>query len=162
MTALRRSICEIKFKHSNHDKQSLKYSIVLCRLFMDELKVVDLLRMLQWYFFKDAGDWAEHLTEAFCDATTQHDRLHEHSMQSMLDGSFKGGSVEQDQSSVNLRVSLQAPLDPALADRASHSQEAESSHSRSVMVVKSRLQALEAVQLSCEVQWPLSLVVTQV
>ena len=136
---------------------------------MDELKVMDLLQMFQRYFFMDAGDWAEHLTEALCDATAQHDRLHEHSVQSMLDSSFKGSSVEQDQSSGNWRVSLQAPLNPALPDRASprpartsHSQEAESSHSKSVKVDNGRLQALEAVQLSCEVQWPLSLVVTQV
>ena len=136
---------------------------------MDELKVMDLLQMFQRYFFMDAGDWAEHLTEALCDATAQHDRLHEHSVQSMLDSSFKGSSVEQDQSSGNLRVSLQAPLSPALSDRASptpavasHSQEADSSHSRSVTVDNGRLKALEAVQLSCKVQWPLSLVVTQV
>ena len=63
---------------------------------MDELKVMYILRMLQWYFFRDARDWAEHLTEALCDATTQHDRLHEHSVQSMLDSSFKGGSLKQD------------------------------------------------------------------
>ncbi len=146
---------------------------------MDELKVMDLLRVFQRYFFMEAGDWAEHLTEALCATTAQHDTLHEHSVQSMLEGSFKGSSVEQDPSAAKLRVSLRLSpgqqLQPtrsrqaAPASRASPqqagafpNQKQHSSCSRSVIVDSSQLKAFEAVHLSYEVDWPLSLVVTQV
>ena len=155
---------------------------------MDELKVMDLLRTFQRYFFMEAGDWAEHLTEALC--TAQHDVLHEHSVQSMVDNSFKGSSVEQDPAAAQLKVSLQTPShalprqaasssraspgqagafpeqagSPSKQERGNTGQAPLSSISRtaSVKVDNSQLRAFEAVRLSYEIAWPLSLVVTQV
>ena len=158
------------------------------RLFIDELKVVSLFRTFQQFFFMAAGDWAENWTESLCAHTTQHGMLHEHSVQNMLDSSFKGTSVELDPDAANVRASLKLPVSHmAIANRgsraggafpertspASHGasaskaegsnvQQQSSSHSTPVTIHVNQLNALEAVQLSFDVQWPLNLVVTQV
>ena len=176
--------------------------MLLCRLFVDELKVMNLLQTFQQYFFMAAGDWAENLTEAVCAHTAQHSTLHEHSMQSMVDSSLKGTSVELDSNAANLRATLKvlsctagtnraAPTSgasPSPASRAPPTSEASTSTNEacqgtaavgsraggsaaqqlpsnrpaSVVIDNTQLNALDAVQLSFDVQWPLSLVVTQV
>ena len=149
--------------------------MLLCRLFVDELKVMNLLQTLQQYFFMAAGDWAENLTEAVCAHTAQHSTLHEHSMQSMVDSSLKGTSVELDSNAANLRATLKVLSHTAGANRASPASRAsptsegaspstsEACQGRAAVVIdNTQLHALHAVQLSFDVQWPLSLVVTQV
>lgn len=145
-----------------------------------------MLHTFQQYFFMAAGDWAENLAEALCAHTAQHGLLHEHSMQSMLDSSFKGTSVELDPSTANLRTFLKLPSSSmavaslpqsrgspgssrppparswATASSAGRAQQQPSNHNASVTVDGSQLKALEAVQLSFDVQWPLSLIITQV
>jgi len=149
---------------------------ISCRLFKDELKTMHSLRSFQRYFFMDAGDWAEHLTETLCDASAQHGILHEHSVQSMLESSFKGSSTEHDASAANLRISLQLPPSQGLSheasptrsgaslqrDGASPGQPPNGGHSRSVQVDNRSLRALDTVQLSYDLEWPLALVITQV
>lgn len=181
--------------------QSMKQSVVVsCRVFLDELKVMDLLRTFQQYFFMAAGDWAENLTDALCAHTAQRGMLHEHSLQSMADSSLKGTSVELDSNAANLKATLKAPSGHmAAASRASpqqmvmvsrasqtsgaapsssadaHStqaaaraaagnavQQVPGSCQASVTIDSTQLKALDAVQLSFEVQWPISLIVTQV
>ena len=160
---------------------------VCCRLFIDELKVMSLFRTFQRYFFMAAGDWAESLNEALCAHTAQHGMLHEHSLQNMLDSSFKGTSVELDPNAANVRASLKLPVSHigvvnkasraagasaslgrtssaspgASASKADGSKQS-NSHSASAVIHNNQLNALEAVQLSYDVQWPLNLVVTQV
>ena len=147
-----------------------------CRLFKHELRVMDAFRSFQRYFFMDAGDWAEHLTETLCDASAQHGILHEHSMQSMLDSSFKGSSADHDATAANLRISLQIAPSQSLSheassarskaspqrDGASPNQLPSRGHSKSVHVNNCLLRALDTVQLSYELEWPIALVITQV
>ncbi len=149
---------------------------ISCRLFKDELRVMDTFRSFQRYFFMDAGDWAEHLTETLCDALAQHGILHEHSVQHMLESSFKGSSAEHDASAANLRISLQIPSSQGLSheafssrfeaslqrDGASPDQSSSRGHSKSVQMDNHSLTALNAVQLSYDLEWPLALVITQV
>ncbi len=149
---------------------------ISCRLFKDELRVMNTFRSFQRYFFMDAGDWAEHLTETLCDASAQHGILHEHSVQSMLESSFKGSSAEHDASAANLRISLQIPPSQGQSFEASPSHSEASpqrngaspgqppsrGHSRSVQVDNHSLRALDTVQLSYDLEWPLALVITQV
>ena len=181
--------------------QSMSQSVVvLCRVFLDELKVMALLRTFQQYFFMAAGDWAENLTDALCAHIAQHGTLHEHSVQSMVDSSLKGTSVELDSNAANLKAALKGPCSQmatasraspqqmAVAIRASQTSGATPSSSAdphsaqaaataaagqavqqlpgscqaSVTTDSTQLKALDAVQLSIEVQWPLSLIVTQV
>lgn len=169
---------------------------------------MDMLQTFQQYFFMAAGDWAENLTEAVFAHTAQHSTLHEHSVQSMVDSSLKGTSVELDSNAVNLRATLNVPSHMAgassrastmqnqasptrgasPASRASLTGDSSSSSSEacqgmaavasraggsvtqqppsngpaSVVIDNTQLKALDAVQLSFDVQWPLSLVVTQV
>ncbi|KAL0023111.1 hypothetical protein WJX77_002676 [Trebouxia sp. C0004] len=144
-------------------------------LFKDELRLTDSLRSFQRYFFMDAGDWAEHLTETLCNASEQHGILHEHSVQSMLEGSFKGSSAEHDATAANLRISLQTPPSPGLShtasptrseaslqrDGASPGQPLSRGHSKSVQVDNRSLRALDIVHLSYDLKWPLALVITQ-
>lgn len=169
------------------------------RLFLDELKVMDLFQTMQQYFFMAAGDWAENLTEAVCAHTAQHSTLHEHSVQSMVDSSLKGTSVELDTNAANLRATLKVPTElteagrakqkqapqghraspisraspstsvacpstEAVASQAGNStvQQLPSNSPASVVIDNTQLKALDAVRLSFDVQWPLSLVVTQV
>lgn len=172
----------------------------MCRLFLDELKFLDLLRTFQQYFFMAAGDWAENLTGALCAHTAQHGVLHEHSVQSMVEVSLKGTSVELDPNAANLKATLgvpssqlaaasraasrASPAQTAVVGRASptsgaspstgtdsHSTEATggdavqqlpSSCQASVIINSIRIDALNAVQLSFDMQWPLSLIITQV
>ena len=169
-------------------------------MFLDELKVMDLLRTFQQYFFMAAGDWAENLTEALCAHIAQRSTLHEHSVQSMVDSSLKGTSVELDSNAANLKAALQVPSkqvlvasrtfpqQTAVVSRASQTSGAAPSPSAdsdgtpaavkapagnaaqqlpgscqaSVTIDSSQLKALDVVQLSFDVQWPLSLIVTQV
>ncbi len=147
-----------------------------CRLFKDELRVMDTFRSFQRYFFMDAGDWAEHLIETLSDASAQHGILHEHSVQSMLESSFKGSSAEHDATSANLRISLQIPPSQGQSFEASPTQSEASpqrvgaspdhppsrGHSKSVQVDNHSLRALDTVQLSYDLEWPLALVITQV
>ncbi len=149
---------------------------ISCRLFKDELRVMDAFRSFQRYFFMDAGDWAEHLTETLCDASAQHGILHEHSVQSMLESSFKGSSAEHDATAANLKISLQIPLSQSLSheasptpseaslqhDGASPGQPPSRGHGKSVQVDNRSLRALDTVQLSYDLEWPLALVITQV
>ncbi|KAL0048524.1 hypothetical protein WJX82_005046 [Trebouxia sp. C0006] len=144
-------------------------------LFKDELRVMDTFRSFQRYFFMDAGDWAEHLIETLCDASAQHGMLHEHSVQSMLESSFKGSSAEHDASAANLRILLQIPSSQGLSYEASPSRSVASpqrdgtspdqppskGHSKSVHVDSRSLRALDTVQLSYDLEWPLALVITQ-
>ncbi|KAL3160660.1 hypothetical protein ABBQ32_010579 [Trebouxia sp. C0010 RCD-2024] len=203
--------------HSTLPCRTLATDAILCilahqhlrhhRLFLDELKVMDMLQTFQQYFFMAAGDWAENLTEAVFAHTAQHSTLHEHSVQSMVDSSLKGTSVELDSNAVNLRATLNVPSHMAgassrastmqnqasptrgasPASRASLTGDSSSSSSEacqgmaavasraggsvtqqppsngpaSVVIDNTQLKALDAVQLSFDVQWPLSLVVTQ-
>ena len=180
--------------------QSMKQSVVvLRRVFIDELKVMNLLRTFQQYFFMAAGDWAQNLTDALCAHIARRGTLHEHSMQSMVDSSLKGTSVELDSNAANLKATLKVPSSPmAAASRASPQQTAvvsrasqtsgaaasSSANSYSTRAPKAaasdavqqlpgscqasftidstQLEALDAVQLSFDVQWPQSLIVTQV
>lgn len=175
---------------------------VLYRLFLNELKLMDLLRTFQQYFFMAAGDWAENLTGALCSHTARHGVLHEHSVQSMVEVSLKGTSVELDPNAANLKVILRVPSSQlnaasraasrasptrmAVPSRASptsgaspstnvdtHSAEAASRANAgdavqqlegqaSVNIDSTQLNALDAVQLSFDMQWPQSLIVTQV
>ncbi len=137
---------------------------------------MDTFRSFQRYFFMDAGDWAEHLIETLCDASAQHGMLHEHSVQSMLESSFKGSSAEHDASAANLRILLQIPSSQGLSYEASPSRSVASpqrdgtspdqppskGHSKSVHVDSRSLRALDTVQLSYDLEWPLALVITQV
>ena len=140
---------------------------------MDELKIMDMLRSFQRYFFMAAGDWADNFTEALCSYTAQHSMLHEHSAQSMLDSSFKGTSVEHDTYASKVLIKLQLPSAKlagrgtsarAVADRPLSEPSAlqTSSTTRSVNVDNSQLRAFESVCLSFEAAWPFSLIVTQV
>lgn len=137
---------------------------------------MDAFRSFQRYFFMDAGDWAEHLTETLCEASAQHGMLHEHSVQGMLESSFKGSSAEHDANAANLRISLQIPPSQGLSQEASPTRSEASlqhewaspgqppsrGHSRSVHVDNRSLRALDTVQLSYDLEWPLALVITQV
>ena len=170
--------------------QSRKQIVVAsCRVFLDELKIMDLLRTFQQYFFMAAGDWAENLTDSLCAHIAQRGVLHEHSVQSMVDSSLKGTSVELDSSAADLKAALKIPSSKtAAASRASQTcgaalNSSAGSHSTqaaaraitgdavqqlpgrcqaSVTIDRTQLKALDAVQLSFDVQWPLSLIVTQV
>ena len=149
---------------------------ISCRLFKDELRVMDTFCSFQQYFFMDAGDWAEHLIETLCDASAQQGMLHEHSVQSILESSFKGSSAEHDATSANLRILLQIPpsqgqsfeASPSRSeaslqrDGASPDQPPSKGHSKSVHVDNRSLRALDTVQLSYDLEWPLALVITQV
>ena len=184
---LAHTLLHILLKIVHHvSKQSMTWGgTELCRLFLDELKVMDMLRTFQQYFFMAAGDWAENLTEAVCVHTAQRGTLHEHSMQSMVDSSLKGTSVELDTNAANLKATLKVPSSqmPSRASQkrertsqtsgavstsseASQSTEAvqqlPSSCQAPVIIDGSQLKALDAVQLSYDVQWPLRLIVTQV
>ena len=163
---------------------------------------MDLFRGFQRYFFMAAGDWADNFAEALCSSAAQHGMLHEHSVQSMLEGSFKSTSAEQDSGAAKVRVSLEIPPSEqkpgqAVAQGRAVSTRAESGQPgalpgqlgasqdstrasprqsgasplqhqgqdidiRAVRIDNSQLKALEAVRLSFEAAWPLSLVVTQV
>lgn len=149
---------------------------ISCRLFKDELRVMDAFRSFQQYFFMDAGDWADHLTETLCDASSQHGMLHEHSVQSMLESSFKGSSAEHDTTAANLRISLQIPPSQRLSHEspptpseaslqhngASPGQQPSRGYGKSAHVDNRALRALDTVQLSYDLEWPLALVITQV
>ena len=150
---------------------------------------MDLLRTFQQYFFMAAGDWAENLTDALCAHIAQCGTLHEHSVQSMVDSSLKGTSVELDSNAANLKAALKVPSSQvAAASRASQTSGAAPSSSvdshstqaaaraatgnavqqlpgscqASVTTDSTQLKVLDAVQLSYDVQWPLRLIVTQV
>ena len=163
---------------------------------------MSLLHTFQQYFFMAAGDWADNLTEAICAHTAQHGVLHEHLLQYMLDGSFKGTSVELDPHAAQLKatsveldphaaqlkaslrlptshvpgagrnVGEASPTRPEASPRrpeglssaadGSAAQQLSGSHNAVLDIDGSQLRALEAVQLSLDVEWPLSLVITKV
>ena len=163
--------------------------MMLCRLIRDELKLTGLLHTLQQYFFMGAGDWADGLINALDRSASQHGRLYQHSVHSMLDASFKGSSMENDADAKRLKLLLQQPPAQSAAvhrHRALYASNSEQpSPSRAdvtsalrrrgiaqhggsrrdaaagVKVDPEQLRAYDAVQLTYDVAWPLSLVVTQ-
>ena len=130
-----------------------------------------------------AGDWAEGLTDALTSSASQHSRLYEHSVQSMLEASFKGTSMEHDHNAKRLKLLLEQPRPQSAAV---HRHRALSAHSpwqpsasraatpialrrglssrdaaAGVKIDVDQLRAFDAIQLSYDVEWPLSLIVTQ-
>ena len=155
----------------------------VCRLIRDEFKLNNLLHTLQQYFFMAAGDWAEGLTDALTTTASQHSRLYQHSVQIMLEASFKGTSMEHDSEARRLKVSLEQPKPESTAV---HRRRVLSAHSpgqpsssraatpsalrrglssrdaaAGVKIDVDQLRAFDAVQLSYDAEWPLSLIVTQ-
>lgn len=138
-----------------------------------------------------AGDWAEGVVHALISTASQHSRLHQHSVQSMLDASFKGSSVEHNPDASRLRICLEQPTASSsaavLKQRAlSAFSPSQSSSSRAVaagalsregqhqqtprsrglsnpglQIEIDQLRAFDVVQLSYDMEWPMSLVVTQ-
>lgn len=160
-----------------------------CSLFRDELKLNSLLHTLRQFFFMGAGDWAEDLISNLASSTSQNSRLSQHSMQSILDASLKGSSVEHDAGGSRLTITMQQPTaasaasyrhraQPKLSPRPSSSSRAtagspsgrdskqqkilrSSSSVAGIQIDTDQLRAFDAVQLAYDVPWPLSLVITQ-
>ena len=68
----------------------------ICRLFLKELRLLDLLAALRRYFFMEAGDWAGALTEGLCRLTAEGADLQEHALQDALSDALRGSSCEGD------------------------------------------------------------------
>ena len=68
----------------------------MCRLFLKELRLLDLLGALRRYFFMEAGDWAGVLTEGLCRLTAEGGDLQEHALQDTLSDALRGSSCEGD------------------------------------------------------------------
>lgn len=135
-----------------------------------------------------AGDWTDGLINALDSSASQHGRLYQHSVHSMLDASFKGSSMEHDADAKRLKLMLQQPAAqsaavhrrralsasnphqplPSRVDVTSALRRGTAQHEYSrrdaaagVKVDTEQLRAYDAVQLTYDVAWPLSLVVTQ-
>eukprot|EP00891_Asterochloris_glomerata_P006246 jgi/Astpho2/6246/Aster-x1359 len=159
-------------------------------LLLKELRLLDLLGALRRYFFMEAGDWAGALTEGLCRHTAEGGDLQEHALQDALADALRGSSCEGDMYTERLGVQLceGAPavqaaghkrepagstpggsmLSPIRMRAASPAGSSGAMHTRprpgligGIRVHDDKLTALDTVQLTFQVDWPLSAVVTE-
>ncbi|KAK9823950.1 hypothetical protein WJX72_006616 [[Myrmecia] bisecta] len=122
-------------------------STACLRLFQDELRLPGLLAGLRRYYLMQAGDFAENFVAALCSHAAELRAVHERDIQGMLEDALKASSMEHD------------PFASTLQGRLAATSPSQPGPSR-LLIPEDQLDALNPIQLRCDIPWPQSVIVT--